>query len=170
MIRTIKISAIAICSMVILWACSGGAAAPKDVAKTFLDAVENGDTLKARDHATLATQAQLQLFFAMAKDPTKREVTIGEEKIDGENATVGYKLKGDEKDHTLKLKKVENKWKAETTKADLQGSGADPLQGMGDMMEGAENALGEGMEKAGAELEKAGEEVQKAAGSHKDGH
>ena len=124
-----------------------------------MDAVENGDSLKAKDHATVATQAQLALFFAFAKDATKREVTIGEEKVDGDNATVAYKLKGDEKDHSLKLKKVDSKWKAETTKTELQGStGADPMGGLGDLMEGAEKELGEGMEKLGEEVQKAANE------------
>lgn len=167
MIRTIKISAIAICSMVILWACGGGASAPKDVAKSFLDAVESGDSLKAKDHATETTQAQLAMFFAFAKEPTKRDVTIGEEKIDGDNATVNYKLKGDEKDHSLKLKKVDGKWKAETTKSELQGGdGANPMGDLGNMMEGAVDSLGGAMEEAGKEMKEAGEE-EKKEGEHK---
>ena len=138
MIRTIKISALALSAVLILWACGGGGSTPKDVAQKFLEAVETGDSIGVKPLATDATMAQLALYWVKVSTPTKRKVTVGEEKVDGNNATVHYKLGEDAKDYELKLVKSGEAWKAETTKSELlhESGDANPL---GDMM----NKVGE---------------------------
>ncbi len=167
MTRILKISAIAMFSMVILWACGGGGATPKDVAKSFLEAMEAGDSTKAQSFATEATKKQLTSYFALTKEATKRKVEIvGEPKMDGETkADVTYKLGDDAKEKTLKLVKDGEAWKAEWSKMGDMGGMGDMMKEaageMGDAVEGAVDGAVEGAEKAEGE--------DKAEGEHKEG-
>ncbi len=119
-------------------ACSGGSG-PKSVAENFLKATQAEKFDDAKKYCTDETGKLLDMMSSFAKmgDKDKKEkkeekkFTMGEEKIDGDNASVTYKMEGkDAVEQTIKMKKVEGKWKVAISKDDMsKKDGAAPKEG-----------------------------------------
>jgi len=128
----------------LLVACSSSES-PKSVAEKFLNSVEAKKYDEAKKYSTEETNSLLDMGANMSKmansfggsmeDSTNKKdntkFIMGEEKIDGENATVTYKIvQKDKKDtagnslqNTVKLKKVKGKWLVAMSKTDMSGKG-----------------------------------------------
>jgi len=102
-----------------LSACTGGS--PKGVAENYLKAFNKQDYEKAKEYATEDTKKLLDMFASLATltpDSLKRDLdfTVLNEHIQGDTATVDYKLEGSTKVQSLALRKVDGKWKVAASK------------------------------------------------------
>ena len=64
------------------------------------------------------------------KDKKEPKFTMGEEKIDGDKATVSYKEDGKDGDQTVKLVKKDGNWLVEISKDDMGKKGDSKGSGM----------------------------------------
>lgn len=123
-----KLSGIGIVLLFALFfsACGGSSDNPQDVAKDFLNALNDKDYSKAKDLGTENTAMMIGMIESMAKmapDSLKNDedkadmdaIEWGDTKIDGDNATCFYSTP-DKKDQKLDLKKVDGKWKVDMKK------------------------------------------------------
>ena len=112
-----------------LVACAGSDT-PKSVVEKFLKATGEYNFAEAKKYCTEETGKMMDMMESMMKmapDSAKKEhpkFTLGEEKMDGDNATVGYKEEGKEGDQNLTLKKVSGKWLVSISKEGMMGGGA----------------------------------------------
>lgn len=127
--NTIKLLGGALVAAVILFTSCGGAETPKGVAEKFMTAIEDKKFDEAAQYATDDTKAVIELIKGGKGSEAKREFVWGEEKIDGDKATVKYKVKGSDKDEEVSLVKKDDKWLVSMTKAQMTGK--DPLEGLG---------------------------------------
>ncbi len=111
----------------ILIACAGGEG-PKNVAEKFLKETQAENFDGAKKYCTEETGKLLDMMASFAKmgDKDKKEkkdekkFTMVDEKIDGDNATVTYKIEGKETgEQSLKMKKVNGKWLVSVSKDDM---------------------------------------------------
>lgn len=123
--NTIKLLGGALVAAVILFTACGGGESPKAVAQKFITAIEDK---KFDDAAALGTEdtkkavQMLQSFASMMPaDAKKKEFEFGEEKVDGDKATVSYKEKGTDKEQTVNLVKQDGKWLVSMSKEEMTG-------------------------------------------------
>lgn len=124
--NTIKLLGGTLIAAVILFtACGGSAESPKAVATKFITALEDKKFEEAGNYATDETKAAIKMIESFASmmpaDAKKKEYEFGEEKIDGDKATVSYKEKGSDKDQSVSLVKKDGKWLVSMTKEDMTG-------------------------------------------------
>lgn len=127
--NTIKLLGGALVAAVILFtSCGGSGDSPKAVAQKFITALEDK---KWDDAAALGTEdtkkavQMLQSFASMMpQDAKKKEYEFGEEKVDGDKATVSYKEKGTDKEQTVNLVKQDGKWLVSMSKDEMSGGGS----------------------------------------------
>ncbi|CAF0728490.1 unnamed protein product [Rotaria sordida] len=127
--NTIKLLGGALVAAVILFTSCGGAETPKAVSEKFMNAIEDKKYDEAAQYATDDTKAVIELIKGGKGNETKREFVWGEEKIDGDKATVKYKVKGSEKDEEVSLIKKDDKWLVSMTKSQMTGKTG--LEGLG---------------------------------------
>jgi hypothetical protein len=156
--NTIKLLGGALVAAVILFTSCGGAETPKAVSEKFMNAIEDKKYDEAAQYATDDTKAVIELIKGGKGNDTKREFVWGEEKIDGDKATVKYKVKGSDKDEEVSLIKKDDKWLVSMTKSQMTGKTG--LEGLGGGTEGTEAAPAEGTEAAPAEGEAAPAETK----------
>jgi uncharacterized lipoprotein YehR (DUF1307 family) len=109
---------------------SCGGSGPKDNAKKFLEGLYHMDFAAAKEVSTDETKKQVEAYEQMmgmmqqnAKDEAKKiKVDVMEPKVEGDNATVEYKLSNDPTAKTLKMVKKDGKWLAAWTKMDMGGA------------------------------------------------
>lgn len=160
----LKFAAIALVGLVLA---SCGAGGPEDAVKEFFSAINAEDYDKAKSVSTDDTDAVIDL---MAKSPMKdkKEITKVECKVEGEEADCECWAKDEEETQKVVAKKVDGAWKVHMSKSDLMGDAMssmgdldmgdamdsldEGLEGLGDMVEGATDALDE-LEGAGEDLE-----------------
>ncbi|UPT66282.1 MAG: DUF4878 domain-containing protein [Sphingobacteriales bacterium JAD_PAG50586_3] len=133
--NTIKLLGGALVAAVILFTSCGGAETPKGVAEKFMTAIEDKKYDEAAQYATDDTKAVIELIKGGKGNETKREFVWGEEKVDGDKATVKYKVKGSDKDEEVSLIKKDDKWLVSMTKSQMTGKTG--LEGLGGAMDGA---------------------------------
>ena len=112
-----------------LVSCGGGS--PKVSAEKFLNGLYHMDFAAAKEASTDETKKQVDGYEQMmgmmqqaAKDEQKKiKVEVMEPKVEGDKATVEYKLSNDPTVRTLKMVKKNGKWLAEWSKMDLGGAG-----------------------------------------------
>lgn len=143
--RKIVLSVVALLAVVLtLTSCGGGG--PKASAQKFLDGLYHLDFAAAREVSTEETRKNLDNYEQMHQQDNKEEarkiaVEVMEPKVNGDNATVEYKLSNDPTVRTLKLVKKDGKWLAEWTKMDLGGAAMDNVDNMtNNATQGAETA------------------------------
>jgi len=124
--NTIKLLGGALVAAVILFtACGGAGESPKAVATKFITALEDKKFEDASSVATDETKQAVKMIESFASmmpaDAKKKEFEFGEEKIDGDKATVSYKEKGTDKDQTVTLVKKDGKWLVSMSKEDMTG-------------------------------------------------
>jgi hypothetical protein len=164
MSRTLKITALALLGVVILWACGGGEVAdPKTSGEKFLKAYLTNDFSGAKDFATKETDEVLDQMSTSADDSKKGDLTkltVGAFTETGDNGTLAYNYEG--KDLVLKMKKEDGKWAADMTKDELSAinGASNPAS---DLTKGLESAM-EGIVDSAAAAATGGTE------SHGDGH
>lgn len=107
-----------------MFACGGGSN-PEAVAEKFLVAIEDGNYDEAKKHCTESTGQiidQLASMTAMQGDSAKKEpkkIEIVSSEISGDtSAVVKYKADGEEK--SIDLVKVEDEWKVDMKKEEMQ--------------------------------------------------
>ncbi len=111
-----------------LTSCGGGG--PKANAEKFLNGLYHMDFAAAKEVSTDETKKQVEAYEQMmgmmqqnAKDEAKKiKVEVMEPKVEGENATVEYKLSNDPTAKTLKMVKKDGKWLAAWSKMDMGGA------------------------------------------------
>src|SRR5437867_4097320 len=112
--------------MGLLAACAGSDT-PKSVADKFLKATADYNFAEAKKYCTDETGKMMDMMESMMKmapDSAKKEhpkFTLGEEKMDGDNATVMYKEEGKDGDQALTLKKANGKWLVSISKEGMMG-------------------------------------------------
>ena len=114
-----------------LVSCGGGS--PKASAEKFLNGLYHMDFAAAKEVSTDETKKQVDAYEQMmgmmqqnAKDEAKKiKVEVMEPKVEGDNATVEYKLSNDPTARTLKMVKKDGKWLAAWSKMDMGGAGMD---------------------------------------------
>lgn len=139
----LKFGTLLIVSLMI--ACSGGEG-PKAVAEKFLkeSGAQNFDA--AKKYCTEDTKKLLDMMAGFAKmgdkkDKKEPKFTMGEEKIDGDKATVTYKEDGKDGDQSVKLVKKDGNWLVDISKDDMsKKDGGAPKGGM-DTPPPADNAM-----------------------------
>lgn len=161
--RTLKLSALALLAVVVLWAC-GGASGPKEIGEQFLNAMAKGDIEGAKKFATKDSQTSLDMMAgnAVTKAANPDKIELGEVKEEGEKATLNYKENGVDK--TLNLQKEDGQWKVAYSKG--AGSSDNSLDKIG---EDLGKAMEEAVEEAGEELKEAVEDAGHEEGAH-EGH
>lgn len=120
---------------VTLVSCGGGS--PKASAEKFLNGLYHMDFAAAKEVSTEETKKQVEAYEQMmgmmqqnAKDEAKKiKVEVMEPKVEGENATVEYKLSNDPTARTLKMVKKDGKWLASWSKMDMGGAGMENANG-----------------------------------------
>ena len=128
---------------VTLVSCGGGS--PKASAEKFLNGLYHMDFAAAKEVSTEETKKQVEAYEQMmgmmqqnAKDEAKKiKVEVMEPKVEGDNATIEYKLSNDPTARTLKMVKKDGKWLASWSKMDLGGAGMDN-NASGGAMQGTE--------------------------------
>lgn len=118
-----------------LVSCGGGG--PKASAEKFLNGLYHMDFAAAKQVSTEETKKQVEAYEQMmsmmqqnAKDEAKKiKIDVMEPKVEGDNATVEYKLSNDPTTRTLKMVKKDGKWLASWSKMDLGGAGMDTNAG-----------------------------------------
>lgn len=128
--NTIKLLGGALVAAVILFTSCGGEATPKSVAEKFVVAIEDKKFEEAEKLATPESKQVIDMlkgFSNMMPDSakTKKEFEFGEEKVEGDKATVSYKVKGSDKNQTVNLVKKDGKWLVAMSKADMGGGSQD---------------------------------------------
>lgn len=128
--NTIKLLGGALVAAVILFTSCGGEATPKSVAEKFVVAIEDKKFEEAEKLATPESKQVIDMlkgFSSMMPDSakTKKEFEFGEEKVEGDKATVSYKVKGSDKNQTVNLVKKDGKWLVAMSKADMGGGSQD---------------------------------------------
>jgi len=111
-----------------LTSCGGGG--PKANAEKFLNGLYHMDFAGAKEVSTDETKKQVEAYEQMmgmmqqnAKDEAKKlKVEVMEPKVEGDNATVEYKLSNDPTAKTLKMVKKDGKWLAAWSKMDMGGA------------------------------------------------
>lgn len=111
-----------------LTSCGGGG--PKANAEKFLNGLYHMEFAAAKEVSTEETKKQVDAYEQMmsmmqqnAKDEAKKiKVEVMEPKVEGENATVEYKLSNDPTAKTLKMIKKDGKWLAAWSKMDMGGA------------------------------------------------
>lgn len=111
-----------------LTSCGGGG--PKANADKFLTSLYHMEYAAAKEVSTEETKKQVDAYEQMmtmmqqnAKDEAKKiKVDVMEPKVDGDNATVEYKLSNDPTAKTLKMVKKDGKWLASWSKMDVGGA------------------------------------------------
>ena len=130
--KKVVCSAIALFVMAVtLVSCGGGS--PKASAEKFLNGLYHMDFAAAKEVSTEETKKQVEAYEQMmgmmqqnAKDEAKKiKIDVMEPKVEGDNATVEYKLSNDPTARTLKMVKKDGKWLASWSKMDLGGAGMD---------------------------------------------
>lgn len=151
MTKTLKMSALALLGVMVLWAC-GGNLGPKETGEKFLKAMKSGDFETAKDYATKEAQASLEMMAGMAgaggdNKGNPDDIKVGDVKEDGDNATLAYTDGG--KAMTLDLVKEDGKWKAKWEKG---GPGDNTDNPVNNLKDGLEDAFDGAMEELGDEL------------------
>ncbi|MEX1189328.1 MAG: hypothetical protein WED33_08720 [Bacteroidia bacterium] len=178
----LKVAAIAMIAVFIV-ACSGGAG-PEGAAKGYLDALKAKDFEKAKEFSTEDSKGMLDFMKQLSAMGGEKE---GEEAAEGGNysdlkctveadtaAVCTYKT--DEKEETLKLKKMGDKWLVHQPKETPEGmmggeemmeggemmenAGDEMMEGAGEMMEQGADMMEQGAEKLNEEADKAKESVK----------
>lgn len=111
-----------------LSSCGGGG--PKANAEKFLNGLYHMDYAAAKEVSSEETKKQVDAFEQMStmmaqngKDEAKKiKVDVMEPKVEGDNATVEYKLSNDPTVKTLKMVKKDGKWLASWSKMDMGGA------------------------------------------------
>lgn len=139
-----KFTLIQVVLLSFLLACSSSESSPKAVAEKFVNAIKVQNYEEAKKYSSEETVSLLNMLTGMTnmagtfapgvtdslkkKDDTKF-VSV-DEKIDGDNATVTYKIEKAGKDttgnntlNTIKLKKVKGKWLVAMSKTDMSSKG-----------------------------------------------
>lgn len=117
---------------------------PKEVASKFLSALAGNKFEEAKKLATPESAQMIDMIsnLTMNADSTHDERSpkfeMLSEKIEGEVASVTYKVDNENKEEVLKLRKVDNKWLVSMTKQDMNKSDA---MGGNDSLEGSEGDL-----------------------------
>jgi hypothetical protein len=161
MTRSLKLAALALMGVMILWACGGEALGAKETAEKFLKAMKTGDFDTAKGLATKEAAASIDMMAGMAGDSeggNADDIVMGDVKEDGDKAVATYTDAG--KEMTLNLVKVDGEWKAAWEK----GGPADNSSPLNDLSNELEGALDEAMEEVGDAME--GEEEGHSEGDH----
>lgn len=109
-----------------LAACAGSDT-PKSVAEKFLKATGEYNFAEAKKYCTEETGKMMDMMESMMKmapDSAKKDhpkFVVGEEKIDGDNASVSYKEESKEGEQVVTLKKVNDKWLVSISKEGMMG-------------------------------------------------
>ena len=109
MTRTLKISAIALLGVIILWAC-GGEQGPKDVADKFLKAIKTGDKETATKYISKESAENFKKWTPTEKGDAAK-IVIGDVTENDKHDEATVKYKDDGKDKELKMKKEDGQWK-----------------------------------------------------------
>ncbi len=122
----IKIAALMLIVALVVSACAGSG--PEANAKKFIIAINAmnwDDAMKlSTEEGAKVLQTLKSLMGMMSQEQINQskknlkssDITIVSSKVDGDNATIVYKLKGDEQENTLAMKKVDGQWKANYSK------------------------------------------------------
>lgn len=150
-------------------ACGGGGAKPGDVAKNFLTAVNDLNFEEAKKYATAESASMLDMMGGLMnmggeemEKPEPQEITITNEEVDGDNATVTYTTKdeeGNDVEETIDLVKVDEEWKVKFDKSSLGGGDMGDIQ-MDDFEMEEEGDLTEEMEDVVDDMEDVVEEME----------
>jgi len=150
--------AVAVTTSLLFVSCNSGGGDPKTVLMAFFDAMSKKDIAGAKKLATKDSEQMFSLMemgMNMAKgkedkemdkfDKTKME--FGEQKIDGDKATVEVKDKASGESTNFILKKESGSWKVAFDKASVMQMGADKMKEHG--MDGAAaiDSLNSGLDK-----------------------
>lgn len=95
---------------------------PTKVAEKFVVALQKHDYASAKKYSTQATKDVLTLLEALdteKKAEPAKKLTFLSEKIEGDKATVTYKVEGNEEIATLKLEKEGKEWLVGMNKEDF---------------------------------------------------
>ena len=106
--------------LILIYSCTGGDS-PKSVAENFLKAMNQYDFETAKKYGTEDTGKLLDMmsgFSKMMPDSARNEekYEMTGENIEGEKATVTYKIEGRDENGKLELVKVNGKWKVAMSK------------------------------------------------------
>lgn len=122
MIKTLKFTLVAALAIVVLWACNSGEA-PKVVAEKFLKAYTAHDYAAAKELCTEDGKKVVETIEGMSLGLTQKtspaEFEITSEEVNGDNATVGYKMKETGAENKISLVKQDGKWMVAVTKDQL---------------------------------------------------
>lgn len=118
MTKTLKMSALALLGVLVLWACSGSG--PQEIGEKFLNHMNDGEYAEAKKLASKDSQNAIGMLEG--QEAKKAKLEFGEVKEDGDNATLSYKEDGVEKE--LKLTKEDGEWKAVFSKGGSAPAGA----------------------------------------------
>ena len=111
--------------LTLIFSCTGGDS-PKSVAENFLKAMNQYDFETAKKYGTEDTGKLLDMmsgFSKMMPDSARIEekYEMTGENIEGEKATVTYKIEGRDENGKLELVKVNGKWKVAMSKDSMNG-------------------------------------------------
>ena len=101
---------------------------PKAVADNFLKAWTSSDFEEAKKYGTEDSKKLLDMmnsFKSMVTDSSfnkEKEYKITKEKTEGDNATVYYKVAGNNVEEHLQLVKVNGEWKVNVSKESINGT------------------------------------------------
>ena len=149
------ILAVAVISTAFLFSCKSGGSDPNAVLTSFFEALSQKDIAAARKLATEDSKSMLDMVemgMKMSNDTKETEkydkdkVEFGDEKIDGDKATVPVKEKKSGKTLNFSLIKEIGKWKVAMDKSSVMSMGMEKLDEKG--------------EDAGAEVNKAMDELK----------
>ena len=120
--RTFTLLAVGLITLT-MSSCGGGGSQPKDVARTFLDAMEEQDWETAKSVSTKETKKMLDSMKGlMSMGGNKDKSTTGKleefknTEVNGDKAVVTYCCGKEGNDAKLHLKKVEGDWKVHLNK------------------------------------------------------
>lgn len=122
----IKFTMLMLVVTLVLIACSGSG--PEANAKKFIIAINAlnwDDAMKlSTEEGTKVLQTLKSLMAMMGQEQINQskknlkssEITIVSSKVEGDSATIIYKLKGEAKENSLAMKKVNGQWKVDYSK------------------------------------------------------
>lgn len=95
---------------------AGCAPPPRAVAKQFLDNIAKGKLSEAKKQATDQTGQMLDLMASLGKMPVDPDVrfTLVDEKVDGNKATVRFKVSNSDDISVVELVRLDGQWKVHT--------------------------------------------------------